>query len=155
MGSMKRISKELAELMETPPTGISVQLADESDVYKWKVSMKGPEGTPYQGGTFHVNLTLPNEYPFKPPTVSFATKIYHPNVSNDDKGSMCLGMLKSDEWKPSSRIAAVLEFARQLLVEPMPDDAVEGRIAEQYSNDRKRFEEVARDWTRRYAREEK
>ncbi|GAM39309.1 ubiquitin conjugating enzyme [Talaromyces pinophilus] len=155
MGSMKRISKELAELMETPPTGISIQLADESDVYKWKVSMKGPEGTPYQGGTFHVNLTLPNEYPFKPPTVSFATKIYHPNVSNDDKGSMCLGMLKSDEWKPSSRIAAVLEFARQLLVEPMPDDAVEGRIAEQYSNDRKRFEEVARDWTRRYAREEK
>lgn len=68
---------------------------------------------------------------------------------------MCLGMLKSDEWKPSSRIAAVLEFARQLLVEPMPDDAVEGRIAEQYSNDRKRFEEVARDWTRRYARGEK
>lgn len=34
--------------METPPTGISVELADESDVYKWKVSMKGPEGTPYQ-----------------------------------------------------------------------------------------------------------
>lgn len=155
MGSMKRISKELAELIETPPAGISVQLADESDVYKWKVLMKGPEGTPYQGGTFLVNLTLPNEYPFKPPTVSFATKIYHPNVSNDDKGSMCLGMLKSDEWKPSSRIAAVLEFARQLLVEPMPDDAVEGRIAEQYSNDRKRFEEVARDWTRRYARDEK
>ena len=39
---------ELAELMETPPAGISVQLADESDVYKWKVFMKGPEGTPYQ-----------------------------------------------------------------------------------------------------------
>jgi ubiquitin-protein ligase len=146
-------------------------------LYKWKVYMEGPEGTPYQvhisrfssfakgstqgntncslqGGRFLVNLNLPNEYPFKPPTVSFATKIYHPNVSNDDKGSMCLGMLKSDEWKPSSRIGAVLEFARQLLVEPMPDDAVEGRIAEQYQNDRKRFDEVARDWTRRYAREE-
>lgn len=38
--------------METPPTGISVQLADESDVYKWKVSMKGPEGTPYQVRSF-------------------------------------------------------------------------------------------------------
>lgn len=64
---------------------------------------------------------------------------------------MCLGMLKSDEWKPSSRIAAVLEFARQLLVEPMPDDAVEGRIAEQYRDDRKRFDEIAREWTRKYA----
>lgn len=38
--------------METPPTGISVQLADESDVYKWKVFMKGPEGTPYQVRSF-------------------------------------------------------------------------------------------------------
>jgi len=104
-----------------------------------------------QKGKFLVNLSLPTEYPFKPPTVSFATKIYHPNVTNDEKGSMCLGMLRPDEWKPSSKIAAVLQFARQLLSEPMPDDAVEGRIAEQYKNDRARYEEVAREWTRKYA----
>ncbi|OJD25188.1 hypothetical protein ACJ73_03448 [Blastomyces percursus] len=151
MGSQKRIAKEFNELMESPPAGISVTLANGSDLYNWKVHMQGPESSPYNGGNFIINLSLPNDYPFKPPTVSFDTKIYHPNVTNDDKGSMCLGMLKSDEWKPSSRIAAVLEFARQLLVEPMPDDAVEGRIAEQYRDDRKRFDEIARDWTRKYA----
>lgn len=64
---------------------------------------------------------------------------------------MCLGMLKSDEWKPSSRIAAVLEFARQLLKEPMPDDAVEGRIAEQFKNERGAWEAEARKWTGRFA----
>jgi ubiquitin-conjugating enzyme E2 D/E len=48
--------------METPPTGISVQLADESDVYKWKVSMKGPEGTPYQVRSFAPTLKGANEY---------------------------------------------------------------------------------------------
>lgn len=64
---------------------------------------------------------------------------------------MCLGMLRSDEWKPSSKIAAVLEFARQLLSEPMPDDAVEGRIAEQYNNDREKYEQTAKDWTKKYA----
>lgn len=104
-----------------------------------------------QKGKFLIKLLLPNDYPFKPPTVSFATKVYHPNVTNDDKGSMCLGMLRPDEWKPSSKISAVLQFARQLLAEPMPDEAVEGRIAEQYKNDRKRYEEIARDWTRKYA----
>lgn len=104
-----------------------------------------------QGGKFLVNLTLPTEYPFKPPTVSFGTKIYHPNVTNDEKGSMCLGMLRADEWKPSSKIAAVLQFARQLLQEPMPDDAIESRIAEQYKNDRKRYDEIAKDWTRKWA----
>ena len=104
-----------------------------------------------QEGVFEINISFPTNYPFKAPTVSFSTKIYHPNVTNDDKGSMCLGMLRQDEWKPSSKIAAVLQFARQLLAEPMPDDAVEGRIAEQYKNDRKRYEEVAREWTRKWA----
>ncbi|KAJ5492932.1 Ubiquitin conjugating enzyme E2 B [Penicillium diatomitis] len=151
MASQKRIGKELSELTASPPEGISVELADEADLFKWKVFMNGPEGSPYEGGKFLVNLTLPNEYPFKPPTVSFGTKIYHPNVTNDEKGSMCLGMLRADEWKPSSKIAAVLEFARQLLLEPMPDDAVEGRIAEQYKSDRKRYDEIAREWTRKWA----
>lgn len=64
---------------------------------------------------------------------------------------MCLGMLRADEWKPSSKISAVLTFARQLLAEPMPDDAVEGRIAEQYKNDYDRYEKVARQWTHDYA----
>ncbi|KAJ5625765.1 ubiquitin conjugating enzyme (UbcB) [Penicillium lagena] len=184
MGSQKRIAKELGELVQSPPEGITVELADESNLYDWKVHMEGPEGSPFyndrvprleaelgdgrtylaftetkladldftmQKGKFLIKLTLPTGYPFKPPSVSFATKIYHPNVTNDDKGSMCLGMLRPDEWKPSSKIAAVLEFARQLLAEPMPDDAVEGRIAEQYKNDRKRYEEIARDWTRKHA----
>ncbi|KAK2805266.1 hypothetical protein FQN50_006292 [Emmonsiellopsis sp. PD_5] len=151
MGSQKRISRELNELMQSPPAGIFVGLANDSDLYNWNVQMQGPEGSPYTGGLFTITLRLPTDYPFKPPTVSFATKIYHPNVSNDDKGSMCLGMLKSDEWKPSSKIGSVLEFARQLLVEPMPDDAVEASIAEQYRDDRKRFEETAREWTRKYA----
>lgn len=151
MGSQKRIAKELGELMESPPTGIMVKLADEANLYEWQIFMDGPEGSPYQDGKFQIKLVLPTEYPFKPPTVSFATKIYHPNVTNDEKGSMCLGMLRPDEWKPSSKIAAVLQFARQLLAEPMPDDAIEGRIAEQYKSDRKHFDEVAREWTRKHA----
>jgi len=28
---------------------------------------------------------------------------------------MCLGMLRDSEWKPSTKMSAVLEFARQLL----------------------------------------
>ncbi|KAJ5577674.1 ubiquitin conjugating enzyme (UbcB) [Penicillium hispanicum] len=151
MGSQKRIAKELGELMESPPEGITVELADEANLYEWNVYMEGPEGSPYQSGKFLLKLSLPTGYPFKPPAVSFATKIYHPNVTNDEKGSMCLGMLRPDEWKPSSKIIAVLQFARQLLAEPMPDDAVEGRIAEQYKNDRKHYEEIAREWTRKHA----
>jgi ubiquitin-protein ligase len=111
--------------------------------------------SPKQAGTFTLHLTLPTDYPFKPPTVNFITKIYHPNISNDsppNNGAMCLGMLKPDLWKPSTKISAVLEFARQLLKEPNPDDAVETKIAEQYKADRAGWEKEAREWTKRYAK---
>ncbi|KAK5447821.1 hypothetical protein LTS15_009320 [Exophiala xenobiotica] len=200
MSSQKRITKELGELMTSPPAGISVALADESNLFQWKVTMEGPAGSPYaklvhqlvklvllhnhanvngskrrrrrkqrnyltkalrsanpalkQGGKFDLSITLPQTYPFKPPTVTFATKIYHPNISNDsppNSGTMCLGMLKDSEWKPSTKMAAVLEFARQLLKEPNPDDAVEAKIAEQYRDDRAAYEKEAKEWVKRHA----
>ncbi|KAI9659812.1 MAG: hypothetical protein M1821_001163 [Bathelium mastoideum] len=148
-GGHKRI--ELSEVTNDPPTGTKVRLVDESDVHVWEIIMAGPEQSPYSGGQFKLLLTLPKEYPFKPPVLNFQTKIYHPNVSNDDKGSMCLGMLRSDEWKPPNKLSAVLTYARNLLVEPNPDDAVEGGIAEQYKNDKKGFEKTAKEWVKKYA----
>lgn len=64
---------------------------------------------------------------------------------------MCLGMLRADEWKPSSKVAAVLEFARGLLVEPLPDDAVEAGIGQLYKEDRKEWVKRAKGWTKQYA----
>ncbi|EXJ57320.1 ubiquitin-conjugating enzyme E2 D/E [Cladophialophora yegresii CBS 114405] len=155
MAAQKRIAKELGDLAKSPPAGMTVNLADESNIFEWRVTIEGPAGSPYAGYLFAMNLTLPSNYPFKPPTVTFATKIYHPNISNDsppNSGIMCLGMLRETEWKPSTKIFAVLEFARQLLKEPNPDDAVEAKIADQYRTDKAGFEKEARDWCKRYAK---
>ena len=53
---------------------------------------------------------------------------------------MCIGILKADAWKPSSKIMSVLTATQQLLAEPVPDDALESSIAEKFNNDRKAFE---------------
>lgn len=42
----------------------------------------GPPDTPYEGGKFAISIELPDKYPFKPPKMTFATKIWHPNISS-------------------------------------------------------------------------
>lgn len=140
-------------MTKQPPEGMTVSLLDESDIYNWQVTMEGPEGSLYAGGHYRLLLALPAEYPFKPPSLNFKTKIYHPNITNDDKGAMCLAMLRSEEWKPSTKILGVLQTARNLLLEPNPDDAVEGGIADQYKTDRKQFDKVVKEWVKKYAQE--
>lgn len=111
-----------------------------------------PCSQPAQGGNFKINVILPIEYPFKPPKINWQTKIYHPNVTNDEKGSMCLGLLRDGEWKPNSTLAVALEYVRQLLVEPNPDDPVEQAIGREYNEDRKEFNKKAKKWTKDYAK---
>lgn len=144
---------------------------DEQNMTEWEILMDGPEQsvysvryapsssyphhrslTPPQGGHFKLRLTFPNEYPFKPPVVSFKTKIYHPNISNDDKGSMCLGMLRPDAWKPPNKVISVLHLVRTLLIEPNVDDAIEASIAGEFKDNKKGFEKTAKEWVKQYAK---
>ncbi|PSK55883.1 Ubiquitin-conjugating enzyme E2 14 [Elsinoe australis] len=148
----KRIMNELAQATNSPVEGVTVNLPDESNVHLWMITMFAPADSVYSGGTFKIEVSLPKDYPFKPPVLSFKTKIYHPNVSNDDKGSICLGMLRSDQWKPPNKIVDVLKLVKTILSEPQPDDAVETSIADQYKRDYKAFEKTAKEWVGKYAK---
>jgi len=151
MSGSRRIGKELAELTSNPPPGIKVSLFDESDIHKWKIIAEGPKDTPFAGGNFVLALTLPADYPFKPPTLAFQTKIYHPNVANDATGAMCLGLIRADSWKPPTKMVDVLGSAYQMLSEPNIDDAVEQSIAKEYKENREKWRKTAKEWTKKYA----
>jgi len=45
----------------------------------------------------------------------------------------------------------VLMTIRHVLVEPNPDNPLEAEIANQFKENRARFNETAKEWTRRYA----
>ncbi len=144
--------QELNDCIAKPPAGMSVALANDADVYKWHVTIEAPADSIYAGGKFGLVVTLPQDYPFKPPQVNFATRIYHPNVTNDNVGNICLGILKVENWKPASRLLSVLEAIRSLLIEPQPDDPLEARIADEYRRDRKEFDKNAKSYVQRYAK---
>ncbi|PWN26835.1 putative UBC5-E2 ubiquitin-conjugating enzyme [Jaminaea rosea] len=148
MASSKRITKELADLSKEPLPGIAVS-ASEANVYQWQAVIAGPADSPYAKGSFNLSLEFPAEYPFKGPKVRFATKIYHPNV--DEEGAVCLGILKSEAWKPSTKAATVLQSIQNLLSEPDPDDALVASIAELYKKDRPQFDHIAKETTKKYA----
>ncbi|OAA65597.1 Ubiquitin-conjugating enzyme/RWD-like protein [Niveomyces insectorum RCEF 264] len=150
--SSKRIAKEFGQCSANPPPGISVALATESDLHQWHVTIQGPPNSVYAGGQFGIVLVLPKEYPFKAPVVTFATRIYHPNVTNDNLGNVCLAMLKAENWKPVTPLSSVLEAVRALLIEPQPDDPLETRIAEEYRQQRAEFDKQARMYVAKYAK---
>ncbi|KAI3657038.1 hypothetical protein MP638_003256 [Amoeboaphelidium occidentale] len=147
-GSNKRLLKELQVFTTNPPVGISAG-PNGDNVLEWQATIMGPADTPFKGGVFALNLSFKGDYPFKPPVVKFTTKIYHPNVNDD--GSICLGLIKSDAWKPATRVVDVLNEIVELLKSPNPDDPLKADIAEQYVKDKAAFEKTAAEWTRKYA----
>ncbi len=44
-------------------------MEDEANLMHWKGTLKGPKGTPYEGGVFKIDIQLPADYPFVPPKV--------------------------------------------------------------------------------------
>ena len=108
----------------------------------------GPDDSPYAGGIFFLNIHFPTDYPFKPPKMSFTTKIYHCNIHPN--GSICLDILK-DQWSPALTISKVLLSISSMLTDANPDDPFVPEIAKLLKTDKAKHDANAREWTRKYA----
>jgi ubiquitin-conjugating enzyme E2 D/E len=140
--------KEKNELHANPIEGVTADVIEESDMFKWQASISGPTNSPYEGGTFFLRIDFPVEYPFKPPKVNFTTKVYHPNVN--ENGGVCLDIL-ADQWAPTLSISKVLVSIQQFLADPNPDHALVPEVAELMKRDPEGFKKKAKDWTKQYA----
>ncbi|CAM9234650.1 unnamed protein product [Pylaiella littoralis] len=153
----RRIVKETQRLLAEPVPGISATPYEDNLRY-FNVVITGPEQSPYENGSFKLELFLPSDYPMAPPKVRFLTKIYHPNI--DKLGRICLDILK-DKWSPALQIRTVLLSIQAstsfiqctaLLSAPNPDDPLANDVAEMWKTNEAQALRTAREWTQRLAR---
>ncbi|KAH7684718.1 Protein LET-70 [Aphelenchoides avenae] len=145
--ALKRLQKEVQDLrLDPPPECTASPLGD--DLFNWQATIEGPRKSSYEGGVFVLAMHFPADYPFKPPEVTFTTRIYHPNINIH--GVFFLDVL-GKMWSPALTISKVLLSISSLLCDPNPDEPLMPEIARIYTTDRERYNKLAREWTQRYA----
>ena len=147
--ALKRIQKEYADMQRQSVPNASAGPVSDTDLFNWKATIMGPEGSSYAGGLFFLKIQFPPDYPFKPPRLQFVTKVYHPNINAN--GGICLDILKDSAWSPALTISKVLLSICSLLTDPNPDDPLVPEAAQLFKRDRKKYDDTAREWTQRFA----
>ncbi|GMN56567.1 hypothetical protein TIFTF001_025679 [Ficus carica] len=146
-----RVQKELQECSkDVEGSGIRVAPKSDATLARLVGTIPGPIGTPYEGGTFQIDITLPDGYPFEPPKMQFSTKVWHPNISSQS-GAICLDILK-DQWSPALTLKTALLSVQALLSAPQPDDPQDAVVAQQYIKQHQTFVSTAQYWTETFAK---
>jgi ubiquitin-conjugating enzyme (huntingtin interacting protein 2) len=166
---IRRIGKEIADIRADTHSQISIEpFGEQDDVTHLRGSFPGPPGTPYEGGSYAVDVKIPTDYPFTPPVMKFETKVWHPNISSqtvsnpctitlprllildDVQGAICLDTLSS-AWSPVLTVKSALLSLQQLLSTPEPKDPQDAEVAKMMMRQPAEFARVARQWAVRYA----
>lgn len=116
----RRLIKELQTQRRTPnPHLLSLEPVSEDNLTHWEATFSGQEDSPYSDGLFELHIQVPEDYPLRPPTIRFRTKICHPNINFKD-GEICLDILKT-QWSPAWTLQSACTAVRELLVSPEVD----------------------------------
>ena len=159
--AVKRLQKEFMLCSNDEELkGLGCQFQMENNYFVWRVTLKGPENTPYQGGIFTIRITFPNNYPKAGPEFRFLNQIYHLNVDFTDQtklGHICLNFL--NEWTTTGRVVEKPCYGvKQALIDIFClfynqniDSAYSPKMAQEYQNNRNQFNSRAKEYTQKYA----
>ncbi|KAJ0970275.1 hypothetical protein J5N97_023152 [Dioscorea zingiberensis] len=105
----------------------------------------------YEGGLWKVRVLIPDGYPYKPPTILFTNKIYHPNV-DEKNGMVCLNAI-DEAWSPIFCLLNAFEvFLPQLLLDPNPSDPFNKEAAALMMSDLAVYELTVKEYCEKYAK---
>lgn len=111
---IKRIIKDVKNIYKNPLNENGIYYKhDEENLLKGYAMIVGPKDTPYEDGFYFFNLSFSNDYPYKPPVVTFMKNPYnirfHPNFYRN--GKVCLSILntwRGEQWTSCQNISSIL-----------------------------------------------
>ncbi|CAN9177955.1 unnamed protein product [Alternaria alternata] len=114
------------------------------------VRFKGPVETPFEGGLWKIHVELPDQYPYKSPSIGFVNRIFHPNI-DELSGSVCLDVI-NQTWSPMYDMINIFEvFLPQLLRYPNPTDPLNGEAAALLMREPKSYDAKVKEYVQKYA----
>nr|CAB3448592.1 unnamed protein product [Digitaria exilis] len=147
--ALRRLRMELLD-MQKPPPECSAGLIN-NDIFHWSATIHGPSDSPYTGGLFRLTMDFPQEYPHKAPVVKFKTKVYHPNIDSEN-GYVDVDIL-TEKWLAGMSVRYILMSIWQLLKTPDAETPVAQEIGGIYMKDPDKYNDIAKQWTQKYAKE--
>jgi len=121
--SLRRIQADIRELARDPSDQYFAAPM-ENDMFVWHFTIRGAEGTDFEGGIYHGRILLPAEYPYKPPHIMFLT----PSGRFEINTKICLSFsaFHPELWQPAWGIRLILEALISFL--PTPGDGAIGAL---------------------------
>lgn len=148
------------DLAKNPIDLVSVGLVDDSNVFEWEILIMGPDGTLYEGGFFKALLVFPSDFPNMPPTMTFTSEMFHPNVYSD--GKVCISILHppgedefnqqesaEERWRPILGVEQILVSVISMLSDPNDESPANLDAAVMWRNDRAAFKKKVRQVVRK------
>ncbi|KAI9145065.1 ubiquitin-conjugating enzyme/RWD-like protein, partial [Paraphysoderma sedebokerense] len=145
----RRIETDVMKLLMSD---YEVTLVNDN-MQEFYVRFHGPEDTPFANGVWKVHVELPDQYPYKSPSIGFVNKIFHPNI-DEMSGSVCLDVI-NQTWSPMFDMINIFEvFLPQLLRYPNPTDPLNGEAAALLMREPTTYEVKVKEYVSRYATKE-
>mmetsp|Transcript_5434 Transcript_5434/g.6944 ORF Transcript_5434/g.6944 Transcript_5434/m.6944 type:complete len:388 (-) Transcript_5434:168-1331(-) len=138
--SLRRIQADIRELSIDPSDRYHAAPL-ENDMFVWHFTIRGADGTDFEGGVYHGKILLPAEYPFKPPNIMFLT----PSGRFETNIKVCLSFsaYHPELWQPAWGIRLILEALVSFL--PTKGDGAIGAL-DWTSEERKRLAKRSLDY---------
>ncbi|POS86148.1 hypothetical protein EPUL_006266 [Erysiphe pulchra] len=111
--AIKRILHEAAELAKSPSPDFYAAPIDDSNLFDWHFTIRGPPSSVFENGIYHGRILLPPTYPLRPPSFRFLNSSGRFEVNRE----ICLSISGHHEetWMPAWGVRTALVALRSFM----------------------------------------